>query len=65
MVYQRIAIKEDDDGHIYIIPHHLDQHYNELLNKAIADDNFDDFNDEFEKYSIGGCLSAIPLYIRV
>lgn len=48
---QRWCFAKDDDGHTFLIPAHMKAQFEELLYK---DDDFEEFNDVFYQYGIGG-----------
>lgn len=63
----RCHITSDDDGHQYLIPYDMKEHFNSLLDKLIETDYSDNdlmkkWDDDFGKYSIGGSLELIEIY---
>lgn len=55
----RIAIKQDDDGHTYIIPYQLSNIFDDLL-----ENDEDMFIENFDKYNLGGCISSEEIYVK-
>ena len=61
--YQRVAVVRDDDGHIYVIPHNLENEFRSLCNQ---DDPESEriFIEKFGEFMTGGHIS-VPLYIKI
>lgn len=48
--YKRVFIKEDGDGHSYVVPNVLEQVFDNLL----EEDEYDEFDTVFEKFRCSG-----------
>ena len=60
MGYTEVKIVQDNDGHNYVIPVTRWEEFHKML----EEDNDETFNQEFEKYSIGGCPSQVQIFIQ-
>ena len=61
--FTEVSVEDDGDGHTYVIPVELSARFNELQENG-DDDDYEQFNDEFGKYSLGGALSNINMFVR-
>ena len=59
-MYIEIKIVSDGDGHEYVIPVTFVERFNRLLDN----EDYDKLEEEFGKYSIGGCPSQVKLYTK-
>ena len=60
MGYTEVKIVQDNDGHNYVIPVTRWEEFHKML----EEENDEAFNQEFEKYSIGGCPSQVQIFIQ-
>jgi hypothetical protein len=63
---QRVIAVQDGDGHWYIIPEWMRNEFFMLLglNEA-GEDDFEEFNETFEKYFVGGDLNLVQLWADI
>ena len=59
----RIAIKKDDNGHIYVMPYREARTFDEDLEVAHLD-YAAAFIAKYNKYMIGGSMSELELYME-
>lgn len=52
--YVPVSECEDGDGHLFLIPQGLVDEFYEVLENCEAQDNYEDFQSKFGKYSLGG-----------
>ena len=60
MGYTEVKIVQDNNGHNYVIPVIRWEEFHKML----EEDNDETFNQEFKKYSIGGCPSQVQIFIQ-
>ena len=64
-VVAEIRAIQDESGHWYVIPAELEQEFAEIqetLEDEYDQDLINEFEDKFDRYRTGGCLSLITLY---
>lgn len=55
-------IRRDGDGHNYLIPKDDIDKFDQIFNKALETDDWDDFNNNFQDFSIDG-IRELPVII--
>jgi hypothetical protein len=58
-----VVTTKDGDAHNYIVPVSDIDEFNTSLSHAEETDEVDDFNDRFQKYSVGGSYSLYQLHM--
>lgn len=61
----KVVAVQDDSGHWYVIPSEKLYMFNELMESAREEDEFESFDLEFSKYMTGGDLNLIQLYAEI
>lgn len=55
---QRFCFVKDDDSHLYIIPYEMKEEFNDLHDQSYETEDFDLFEEKFQKYRQGASLSS-------
>jgi hypothetical protein len=59
----QVVIKDDDDGHSFVIPFFKEEQFDKLLEQGSKDD-YEAFNEEFGEYRASGAID-IPLFAQI
>lgn len=58
MANKKYCFRKDEDSHLYLIPLELSKEFDKKMTKAYKEDEFDEFNDQFDKYRKGTSVES-------